>query len=283
MAAFSNSPFALSPFAISRRALIAGAASAVLAPAHLAGASAGGLQALIASDHRRAANRARDVWRKPLETIEFFGIAPNSSVVEILPGSAGYWLEILAPYLREAGRYVAAGRDAAAAANYLKDHERLLARLAADPARYGRVQVTKFNAGLHEIAPAGSADFVLVFRSLHNWVERGEAEASLGVIHKALKPGGRFCLSGHRGRSDIPQEKQAGTGYLRQDFAVAVVEKAGFRLVGSSEAKANPKDTKDHPAGVWTLPPSFRLKDQDREKYAAIGESDRFLLKFAKA
>jgi predicted methyltransferase len=122
-----------------------------------------------------------------------------------------------------------------------------------------------------------------VFRSLHNWVERGEAEASLGVIHKALKPGGRFCLSGHRGRSDIPQEKQAGTGYLRQDFAVAVVEKAGFRLVGSSEAKANPKDTKDHPAGVWTLPPSFRLKDQDREKYAAIGESDRFLLKFAKA
>jgi predicted methyltransferase len=203
-------------------------------------------------------------------------------VVEILPGSAGYYMEILAPLLAGTGRYVAASRDASAAPQYLADHAKLLARLAAEPQHYGKVVVTQFNAGLHDIAPPGSADFVLTFRNLHNWVERNETEGALRAFHKALKPGGILGVVDHRGRTDLPQEAQMKSGYLRQDYAIALIEKAGFRLVASSEANANPKDTKDHPAGVWTLPPTYRLKDQDREKYRAIGESDRFTLKFEK-
>ena len=162
------------------------------------------------------------------------------------------------------------------------DNTHLLARLQAQPDLYGRVVVTQFNAGLHEIAPPGSADYVLTFRNLHNWVERNEAEGALRAFHKALKPGGILGVVDHRGRTDQTQEAQMKSGYLRQDYAVALIEKAGFRLLGASEANANPQDTKDHPAGVWTLPPTYRLKDQDREKYRAIGESDRFTLKFVK-
>jgi predicted methyltransferase len=236
----------------------------------------------IAAPHRSPANVARDPYRHPREAIEFFGIRKDSVVVEILPGSAGYYMEILAPQLREKGRYVAASRDAAAAPQYLADHAKLLARLQAEPQLYGKVAVTQFNAGLHDIAPAGSADFVLTFRNLHNWVERNESEGALRAFHKALKPGGILGVVDHRGRTDLSQEAQMKSGYLRQDYAVALIEKAGFRLVASSEANANPRDTKDHPAGVWTLPPTYRLKDQDRDKYRAIGESDRFTLKFEK-
>ena len=240
------------------------------------------LQRALAAPHRSAANVARDPYRHPREVIEFFGIRGDSVVVEVLPGSAGYYMEILAPLLAENGRYVAASRDASAAPQYLADHAKLLARLEAQPQLYGKVAVTQFNAGRHEIAPAGSADFVLTFRNLHNWVERKEVEDSLAAFHRALKPGGILGVVDHRGRTDLSQEEQMKSGYVRQDYAVALIEKAGFRLVASSEANANPRDTKDHPAGVWTLPPTYRLKDQDREKYRAIGESDRFTLKFQK-
>ncbi len=241
-----------------------------------------GLEKWVAAPHRSARNVARDRYRHPLEVLTFFDIKPQSTVVEILPGSAGYYMEILAPYLMEKGLYIAANRDAAAPPQYLADHRKLLARLAAEPALYGKVIVTEFNADLHEIAPPGSADFVLTFRNLHNWIGRNEIEGALRAFHRALKPGGVLGVVDHRGRADLPQAAQAKTGYVRQDVAIALIEAAGFRLVGSSEANANPKDTKDYPAGVWTLPPTFRLKDQDREKYAAIGESDRFTLKFVK-
>ena len=138
------------------------------------------------------------------------------------------------------------------------------------------------NAGLHEVAPPGSANFVLTFRNLHNWIERGEVEAALRAFHKALKPGGVLGVVDHRGRTDLSQEAQMKSGYVREDYAIAVIEKAGFRLAGRSEVNANPKDTKDHPVGVWALPPTYRMKDQDRAKFAAIGESDRFTLKFVK-
>ena len=242
----------------------------------------GEFDSYIAAAHRTPANVARDPHRHPREVLEFLGIRKDSVVVEILPGSGGYYMEILAPYLKDQGRYIAANRDALAPPQYLADHRKLLARLQAQPDLYGKVDVTQFNAGLHEIAPPGSADYVLVFRSLHNWVDRGEAEEALRVIHRALKPGGIFGLVGHRGRTDRAQDAQAKTGYLREDYAIALVERAGFRLAGRSEANANPRDTKDHPAGVWTLPPSYRLKDQDREKYRAIGESDRFTLRFVR-
>lgn len=242
----------------------------------------GRLAEIIAAPHRTEANVVRDRWRHPLETLEFFGVRQTSTVVEILPGSAGYYLEILAPYLRENGRYIAASRDASAPPNYLADHQKLLARLQADPARYGKVMVTQFDAGRHEIAPPGSADFVLTFRNLHNWIERGEVEGALRAFHRALKAGGILGVVDHRGRDDLSQEAQMKSGYVRQDYAIALIEKTGFRFAGASEVNANPKDTKDHPAGVWTLPPTYRLKDQDRAKYQAIGESDRFTLKFVK-
>jgi predicted methyltransferase len=241
-----------------------------------------GLARWVAAPHRTARNVARDVYRHPLESLVFFGVKETSTVVEILPGSGGYYMEILAPYLRERGRYIAANRDEAAAPQYLADHEKLLARLKAEPTLYGKVLVTKFNADRHEIAPSGSADFVLTFRNLHNWVERNEIEGALRAFHKALKPGAVLGVVDHRGRTDISQEAQMKTGYIRQDVAVALIEKAGFKLAGASEVNANPKDTKDHPEGVWTLPPTYRLKDKDRAKYEAIGESDRFTVKFVK-
>lgn len=241
-----------------------------------------GLARWLAAPHRSARNVARDGFRHPIEVLTFFGIKDSSTVVEILPGSAGYYMEILAPYLKERGRYIAANRDEAAAPQYLADHQKLLARLKAEPALYEKVLVTRFNADRHEIAPPGSADFVLTFRNLHNWVERNEVDGALRAFHKALKPGGVLGVVDHRGRTDMSQEAQMKTGYVRQDFAIALIEKAGFKLAGASEVNANPKDTKDHPEGVWTLPPTYRLKDKDRAKYEAIGESDRFTLKFVK-
>ncbi|MCO5105810.1 MAG: methyltransferase [Burkholderiaceae bacterium] len=259
------------------------AAACALAPAaHAQAAAPASLAALAAAPHRSPGNVARDRYRHPVEVLEFFGIRPDSTVVEILPGSAGYFMEILAPYLRERGLYVAASRDASAPERYLADHRRLLARLAAEPALYGKVRVTQFAADRHEIAPAGGADFVLTFRNLHNWIDRGEVEGALRAFHRALKPGGVLGVVDHRGRDDLPQAAQAKTGYVRQDYAIALIERAGFRLVAASEVNANPKDTKDHPEGVWTLPPSYRLGERERARYDAIGESDRFTLKFVK-
>jgi predicted methyltransferase len=242
----------------------------------------GDLAKWAAAPHRTGRNVVRDEYRHPLQTLAFFGIRDDSTVVEILPGSGGYYMEILAPWLREKGRYVAANRDALAAPQYLEDHRKLLARLKAEPALYGKVVVTEFNAGLREIAPPGSADFVLSFRNLHNWIERGEVEGALHAFYRALKPGGILGVVDHRGRTDLTQEAQMKNGYVREDHAVALIQRAGFKLVGASEINANPKDSKDHPEGVWTLPPTYRLKDKDRAKYAAIGESDRFTLMFIK-
>lgn len=270
---------------LTRRAALAGAASlAAFGPALAQQTPADRLSAALEGANRSANNRARDRWRVPREVITFLDIRPDATVVEILPGSVGYWLEILAPYLRDSGKYVAAGRgEDETRPAYIADHDKLLAKLAADPASYGKVEVTRFNPTTRYAAPAASADYLLTFRNLHNWIDRKQIDGALEAFHKALKPGGVLGVSDHRGRTDMSQDAQMNTGYIRQDYAVALIEKAGFKLAGSSEAKANPKDTKDHPAGVWTLPPTYRLGDKDREKYAAIGESDRFLLKFVKA
>lgn len=257
-------------------------ASCMIAAQGPVAAPADAIATWAAGTHRRAGNVARDAHRHPVETLAFFGVRKDSAVVEILPGSAGYYMEILAPWLRERGLYVAAGRDASAPPAYLADHAKLLERIAAEPRLYDRVQVSRFIAGRHEIAPAGSADFVLTFRNLHNWIERGELDGALRAFHKALKPGGVLGVVDHRARNDLPEAAQLKAGYVRQDAAIAMIERAGFRLVASSEINANPRDTRDHPEGVWTLPPSLRLKDRDRAKYEAIGESDRFTLKFVK-
>jgi predicted methyltransferase len=267
-------------FPVRLGALLLGAAAVACTPAQLP--NAGELERLAAAPHRSARNVVRDAARHPVEVLRFFDVRPHHTVVEILPGSAGYYMELLAPYLKDKGRYIAADRDGTAAPQYLADHQRLLARLKAEPALYGKVLVTPFNADRHEIAPPGSADFVLTFRNLHNWLERGELEGALRAFHRALKPGGVLGVVDHRGRTQLTQEAQMKTGYVREDVAIALIERAGFRLAARSEVNANPRDTKDHPEGVWTLAPTYRLKDRDRAKYQAIGESDRFTLKFVK-
>ena len=241
------------------------------------------LLALVASADRAPANSARDAFRHPEATLSFFGVKPESVVVEILPGSSGYWTEILAPYLKEHGHYVAAvGDPQSTSTEAQKDIAAFNAKFVAAPERYGAVQVTSFDGDTYPIAAPGSADFVLTFRNIHNWMAAGDAPQAFAAFFKALKPGGVLGIEEHRARSDQPQDPLAKSGYVREDFAVALAEAAGFKLVAASEINANPKDTKDYSVGVWALPPTYRLKDVDREKYAAIGESDRFTLKFVK-
>jgi predicted methyltransferase len=204
-------------------------------------------------------------------------------VVEILPGAGGYWTEILAPYLKARGRYIAANAEIASTSEEaIKDNAGFKAKVAADPADYDKVEISEFAADKHDIAPAGGADFVLTFRNFHNWMASGDSAAVLKTFYKALKPGGVLGIVDHRGLDSQPQDPLAKSGYVRQDYAIQQIEEAGFRFVAATEANANPKDTKDYPVGVWALPPTYRLKDQDRDKYSTIGESDRFTLKFVK-
>jgi predicted methyltransferase len=267
-------------------ALVLGAAMAPLGvggAAFAQSADVAALRALVDGGQRSPANRARDGYRHPFETLTFFGVAAGSSVVEILPGASGYWTEILAPYLKAQGRYIAANGDRdSPSAEVQKDNAGFAAKIAADPADYGKVETAEFHPGVKELAPPGSVDFVLTFRNIHNWMAAGTADQAFASFFKALKSGGILGVEEHRGRADQPQDPLAKSGYVRQDYAIGLAEAAGFKFAGASEVNANPKDTKDYPAGVWTLPPTYRLKDQDREKYAGIGESDRFVLKFVK-
>lgn len=240
------------------------------------------LRAAIAGEHRDAKNRARDVYRHPFETLSFFGIEPDMTVVEIWPGR-GWYSEILAPLLKERGRFYAASWDQDLKNEFVQRalegyHEKFVAH----PEVYGEVTVTELSHKKTAIAPPGSADLVLTFRNVHNWMKRGYENTVFQAMYDALKPGGVLGLVEHRGDPEVWQDPQALSGYVNQDYAIALAEAVGFRLLASSEVNANPKDTKDHPKGVWTLPPSLRLKDQDRDKYLAIGESDRMTLKFAK-
>ena len=240
------------------------------------------LAAAIAGDHREAANRARDVYRHPYETLSFFGLRPDMTVVEIWPGR-GWYTEILAPYLKGSGRYYAASWDRDSDSDFVRRAlEAYGEKLAARPEVYGEVVVTELSRRKTRMAPPASADLVLTFRNVHNWMKRGYEGAIFEAMFEALKPGGLLGLVEHRGDPEVWQDPQALSGYVNQDYAVELAERAGFRLVASSEVNANPKDTKDHPEGVWTLPPSLRLKEQNRAAYVAIGESDRMTLLFRK-
>ncbi len=255
---------------------------AVAAPAAAEQAGAASLETLVAGPQRSPANRARDAARHPLEDLRFFGIRPQDTVVEILPGGSGYWTEILGPYLRDGGRYVAANPPKSdTSAEAVSGNAAFAAKIAADSADLGRVAVADF-APPTDIVPPGSADVVLTFRNVHNWMADGTTPAVFASFFRALKPGGTLGIEEHRGRADQPQDPAAKSGYVRQEAVIGFAERAGFKFVASSEANANPKDTKDYPDGVWTLPPTFRLKDKDRDRYAAIGESDRMLLRFVK-
>jgi predicted methyltransferase len=237
------------------------------------------LAAAVASPARPAAAVARDKARHPVEELTFFGLTPKMNVVELWPGG-GYWTDILGPYLAAGGQYTIAlpppgGEEDSGVA-------RFRTRIAAEKDRLGTIHETALGAGHFDIAPPGSADLIVTFRNLHNWMGEGYADKALAACFTALKPGGFLGIEEHRGRNDVVQDPKGENGYVRQDYAIALAKKAGFVLVGSSEINANPKDTKDWPKGVWTLPPSFAEGDKDRAKYAAIGEADNFVLKFQK-
>lgn len=245
--------------------------------------AAADLRVYAGGEHRSATNRARDEYRHPVETLRFFGLKPDMTVVELWPG-AGWYTEIIAPFVKDKGAFYAAGFDLEIDIAYYKRINRAFAdKLAARPDLYGNVQVTELAPPEKlAIAPDGSADMVLTFRNLHNWMSHGQADAVLRAAYRALKPGGVLGLVEHRGNPAVEQDPKARSGYVNEDYAIALAEAAGFRLVGTSEVNANPRDTADHEMGVWTLPPTLRLGDRDREKYLAIGESDRMTLKFVK-
>ena len=238
------------------------------------------LVSAIADPARKPSQVARDKYRHPLEELTFFGLNPSMTVVELWPGG-GYWTDIIGPYLAKSGHYyvsVNAPGDAEEDAGVAK----FQARIAAEKDRLGPLKVTLLGPGHFDIAPPGSADLVLTFRNLHNWMDGRFTDDALAGIFKALKPGGIFGIEEHRGRDDVPQDPKAENGYVREDYTLALVKKAGFEYVGKSEINANPRDTKDYPKGVWTLPPSFAEGEKDRQKYAAIGEADNYVLKFRK-
>lgn len=236
------------------------------------------------AEHRDASNIERDPYRHPIETLSFFQVEPHMTVVEISPGGKGWYMEWLAPLLRDQGTYYAASYDQSANSDYVRRNLKMFnAKLAAHPQVYDRVIVTEF-ASPHklEIAPAGSADRVLTFRNVHNWVESGSADVAFSAFFKALKPGGILGVVEHRADPNLPQDPKAESGYVREDLVIQMAERAGFKLLAKSEINANPKDTRDHPKGVWSLPPSLRADDPNYARYQAIGESDRMTLSFIK-
>jgi predicted methyltransferase len=239
------------------------------------------LDAVLAGSWRSDHNKARDVYRHPKATLQFFGLQPDQTVIEITPGG-GWYSEILAPLLRDNGHYVAAvpgGSDAEDS----QDLTALRAKFAGDTAEYGKANIVTFNPKAPVFGAPGSADMVLTFRNVHNWTMAGTASAMFKAFYAVLKPGGTLGVVDHRAAVGASFDSVKDTGYLPTDYVIKLATDAGFKLDAQSEINANPKDTKDYPKGVWTLPPTLTLGDQDRAKYLAIGESDRMTLRFVKA
>lgn len=262
-----------------------GTASQAPAPAAAAPqvSTAEALAEIVAGEHRSAANKARDAARHPVETLGFFGVQPTMSVIEIWP-AGGWYTEILAPYLRDQGRYIAAHWDPEAKPEFIRNGVRAFReKLEAEPGLYGKAEVVVLAPPAKtEMVAAESVDMVLTFRNIHNWMANDQAETMFAAMYRVLKPGGVLGVVEHRAPADVPQDPKARSGYVREDFAVELAEKAGFVLEAASEVNANPADTRDHEGGVWALPPTLRHGEKDREKYLAIGESDRFTLRFRK-
>ena len=259
--------------------------AAAAATAAAAQGAADPLATAIASPARTPKFVARDEYRHPLQTLQFFGLRPDQTVVEIWPGR-GWYMEILAPYLHDRGRYYAAieADDVAGASKEAKEDASFLRkRIADEPARYGKVTVTELHPPqLTEICPPGTADVVLTFRNVHNWIAAGDQQAQFAAFFKALKPGGVLGVVEHRAKPGTSLEQMRKSGYVDEAYVKKLAATAGFRFDAESAINDNPKDTKDYAEGVWTLPPTLALGDKDRAKYLAIGESDRMTLRFVK-
>ncbi len=250
---------------------------------------------IVAGEWRSEAEKARDSARHPIETLEFFGIQPGDTVIEIWPGG-GWYSNILAPYLATGdGTLIAASFDVSAVPEDRREAmqkrvDDYAAVYAADPETFGTVEISAFSSSSGPLAAPGSADAVLTFRNVHNWMGGDYTAKAFEDAYAALKPGGTLGVVEHRLPSSAEQHPQAQSGYVHEDFVKAMATAAGFEFVAASEINANPADTADHPFGVWTLPPVSATEDRegnsvadfDPAKYAAIGESDRMTLKFIK-
>ena len=243
------------------------------------------LKAAVAGNQRTPAFVARDVWRHPVETLSFMGITPEMTVVEISPG-AGWYTEILAPYLCDKGRLILAASDPTSSNEYARrGAERLKKKLDAQPAVYDKVKLSVFEppAKLNYASP-GMADLVLTFRNVHNWAAEGEpvTKAVFQSMYDALKPGGVLGVVDHRLPPERALDPKFESGYVHVAYVLRIARSVGFKFQDQSEVNANPKDSADHPGGVWALPPTYANKDTDRARFYAIGESDRMTLKFVK-
>lgn len=263
--------------------LLAACASAPSSDVAVA-ATGAALDGAIAGEWRDPKNTPRDQYRHPQQTLGFFGVMPNQTVIEITPG-AGWYAEILAPYLREDGHYIAAVWDDAIAGQPKSRYDlnkSLRAKFAGNAAVYGVPDVRVFDPKAPSFGPATSADVVLTFRNAHNWVADGNAEAYFKAFFDVLEAGGTLGVVDHRARSGTSLDAMKKSGYLTEALVIELAQGAGFTLDANSEVNANPADTADHPNGVWTLPPSNDHDAADDAKYKAIGESDRMTLRFKK-
>ncbi len=245
------------------------------------------LDKAMAGGWRDPANVARDRYRHPRETLAFFGIRRDMTVIEIWPAK-GWYSEILAPYLRKKGHYIAAmslperSGDQDAQDSAQKTLDALRTKFAKDPDVYENAQVLEFEPAAPVLGPPGSADAVLTFRNVHNWVMAGSEVQMFEAMFEVLKPGGVLGVVDHRAADGAALDHVKNTGYLPEAYVINLALRAGFQLQARSEVNANPRDTKDYPEGVWTLPPTLTLGAVDRDKYLAIGESDRMTLRFVK-
>lgn len=287
------------PAALSRRLVLAGAASLAVAgckPKPKAGAAPpparGGPMTIsdaVAGDWRLPADKLRDPWRHPVESLTWWGLKPGMTVVEFWPG-AGWYTDILAPFLADTGGKLYAANLEPTDPVATQIVEAYRAKLEEKPRLYGKVEITAFGPTSGPVAPAGSADLVLFLRNLHNWMAAGIADKAFKAAFAALKPGGVLGIEEHRAEAGQVQDVLAADGYVQQAYAIQLAKEAGFLLAGASEINANPKDTRDHPFGVWTLPPTRLSAPRgqppkpgfDHSKYDAIGESDRMTLKLVK-
>jgi predicted methyltransferase len=273
-------------------ALLAACASAPVAPPASVPApaapprdavTAAALERVLGAEHRPADHRARDLYRHPLDTLLFFGIKPDMTVAEAWPGPDGWYTEILAPLLSDAGKLYVAQMPASAGNEFVAASlASFSAKLAGRPDLYGKVTVTTLGADGADIAPPESCDLVVTFRNMHNWMNLGYASQAFSAMHRALKPGGILGVVEHRADPSKPQDPRATNGYVNEEYAIQLIEAAGFELEDRAQINTNPKDTKDYEQGVWALPPSLRQGNRERAKFEEIGESDRFTLRFRK-
>lgn len=241
------------------------------------------LEEIINSESRAMYNKVRDKYRHPLETLTFLGIKPDMTVAEIWPGGDAYYAEIVGQYLAFDGQYIAVVPSLNPKSDSAKrNNERLAYRFDNFEDLFESPITTDISKGDYDFAEEASLDMVLTFRNYHNWLQGGYADNVLAAFMKALKKGGRIAIVEHRLEGSPHEDMGEWGGYMTQSHLIELVEEAGFKFIASSEVNANPKDTKDYSAGVWTLPPTLRMGDKDREKYKSIGESDRMTLLFEK-